>query len=150
VRRAVTSIRNGLPIQVTHGDPDSWTALGDDSPGPSTTTFPAPPDPVDNKGHGNEQESPPHHEHAGGPAGPNEEPKPSDDRSIGGPDRDNGDNGDDGYGRDRDEHDNDKLFWACGGSNNVTVQDLLHLLGPILAEHQGPVPALPIVTPSAQ
>jgi hypothetical protein len=27
VRRAVTGIRNGLPIWVTHGDLDSWTAL---------------------------------------------------------------------------------------------------------------------------
>jgi hypothetical protein len=33
---------------------------GDNSPSPSTTTFPAPPNPVDNEGHRNKQESPPH------------------------------------------------------------------------------------------
>jgi hypothetical protein len=133
------------PIPPIDPDRHPKECEGDNSPGPSTTTFPAPPDPVDNEGHGNEPESPPHRKRAGGPAGPDGELNPSDDGSIGRPD---GDNGGDRYGQDRDEHDNEEPFWTRRGSDNVTVQDLLCLLGPILTECRGPVPALLVVTPS--
>ena len=78
------------------------------------------------------QENPLPSNNAGGPLGPNGDPDPSDDRPDGIPD------GDDRDKRSTEEPNNDNLFEAHRGADNPSVQDLLHILGPILMECQSP------------
>ena len=77
---------------------------------------------------------------AGGPSGPDRDPDPSDDRPNGTPDGDNRDK------RSTEEPNNDDPFEAHGGADNLTVWDLLRILGPILAEHRSP-PHIPLAAP---
>src|SRR6266852_1552346 len=90
--------------------------------------------------HTDDEEIPLHPNNAGDPEGPNGDPDPADDGPDDGPDRDDGDE------RRTPELNNDDPFEAHGGANNLTVRDLLHILGPILAECRSP-PHIPPATP---
>src|SRR5713101_8202146 len=90
--------------------------------------------------HTDDEENPSHPNNAGDPEGPNGDPDPSDDGPDDRPDRDDGDE------RSTPEPNNDDPFEAHGGADNLTVRDLLRILGPILAEHQSP-PHIPPATP---
>jgi hypothetical protein len=70
-----------------------------------------------------------------GPAAPRGEPTPPD----GGPDENDGTDEDE---QDRDEGNDDKPSGPCGEPDNMTVRDLLCLLGPILAVRPDPPPAI--------
>ena len=90
--------------------------------------------------HEDSQEVPSPRNNAGGPSGPDGDPDPSDDRPNSIPNEDDRDE------RSTEEPNNDDPFEAHGGADNLTVWDLLRILGPILAERQRP-PHIPPVTP---
>ncbi len=121
--------------------PDQPNTLPHDAPlVPPITSVPAPVRPSHTEEHvDNEEDSPPRN-NAGGPEGPNGDPDPSDDRPDDGPDRDDGDE------RSTPELNNDDPFEAHGGADNLTVRDLLRILGPILAERRSP-PHIPLAAP---
>ena len=77
----------------------------------------------------------PPHEPNGSPVGPGGELNPPDGGSDGGSDENDGDE------QGRDEGNIDEPIGCCREPDNVTVQDLLRLLGPILAECREPPPA---------
>ena len=87
------------------------------------------------------EDSPPH-PNAGGPEGPNRDPDPLDDGPNGRPDRDDGDQQSAGA------PDNDDPFETYGGADNLTVQDLLCILGPILVECRGAPHMSPVAPPN--
>src|SRR6266849_1749554 len=90
--------------------------------------------------HTDDEEIPSHPNNAGDPEGPNGDPDPADDGPDDGPDRDDGDE------RSTPEPNNDDPFEAHGGADNLTVRDLLRILGPILAERRSP-PHIPPAAP---
>jgi hypothetical protein len=115
--------------------------LGHDGPFVSPTTSPpAPVRPSHTEEHVDNQGNPSPHTNTGVPEVPNGDPDPSDDEPDGGPD------GDDGDERRTEELNNDDPFEAHGGADNLSVRDLLRILGPILAERRGP-PHTPAVAP---
>jgi hypothetical protein len=115
-----------------------------DIPTPSPlTTPPGRSDPTNDEEHENNDERP-HLAPNEAPADPDGEPNPPDGGSDGGSD---GDGGDEGDGQDRDEGNNDEPIGPRREPENVTVGDLLRILGPILAERRGPPPA---VAPNAR
>jgi hypothetical protein len=79
-----------------------------------------------------------------GPAAPRGEPTPPDGRSDGGPNENDGTDEDE---QDRDEGNDNEPSGPHGEPNNMTVQDLLCLLGPILVVRPDPPPA---IAPNAQ
>ena len=94
------------------------------------TTPPDCPDPANDEEDENNHEHPPH-ELNGSPAGPGGEPNPPD----GGSDENDGDE----HGRDKGNI--DEPIGHRREPDNMTVRDLLCLLGPILAECREPLPA---------
>ena len=96
-------------------------------------TPPDHPDPADDEEDENNHECPPH-ELNGSPAGPGGEPNPPDGGSDGGSDEDDGDE------QGRDEGNIDEPIGHHGELDNMTVRDLLCLLGPILVERREPPP----------
>ena len=126
---APTSLLSQQPISSSDPDrsPDTWEQ---DDPATSPLTTPTGhPNPADDEEDENNHECPPH-EPNGSPAGPGGEPNPPNGRS----------NENDGDEQGRDEGNIDKPIGPCGELDNVMVQDLC-LLGPILMEHQEPLPA---------
>ena len=113
------------------------THANSEVPGATAPDLPTTPPHVE--AHEDSQEVPSPRNNAGGPSGPDGDPDPSDDRPDSIPDED-----------DRDERSteepNDDPFEAHGGADNLTVRDLLRILGPILAERRRP-PHIPPVAP---
>ena len=102
--------------------------------GPFVSPTTSPPAPVclsHTEEHVDNQGNPSPHTNTRGPEIPSGDPDPSDDEP-------------DGDEQCTEESNNDDLFEAHGGANNLTV--LLCILGPILAEHQSP-PHTPPVAP---
>jgi hypothetical protein len=117
--------------------------LGHDGPFVSPTTSPpAPVRPSHTEEHVDNQGNPSPHTNTGVPEVPNGDPDPSDDEPDGGPD------GDDGDERRTEELNNDDPFEAHGGADNLSVRDLLRILGPILAERRGPPHTPPAAPPN--
>src|SRR6266852_3837545 len=112
----------------------------DDPLVPPITSPPVPVHPSHTEEHIDDEEIPLPRNNAGDPEGPNRDPDPADDGPDDGPDRDDGDE------RSTPEPNNDDLFETHRGADNLTVRDLLCILGPILAERQSP-PHIPPVAP---
>ena len=135
---ARTHANSKLP---TATPPDLPNTLGRDGLFVSPTTSPpAPVRPSHTEEHVDNQGNPLPYTNTGGPEVPDGDPDPSDDRPDGAPD------GDDEDERRTEELNNDDPFDVHGGADNLTVRDLLRILGPILAECRGP-PHTPLVAP---
>ena len=127
---APTSLPSQQPISSPDPDRSPNKQEQDDPTTSPLTTPPDHPDPADDEEDENNHECPPH-EPNGSPAGPGGEPNPPD----------GGSNKNDGDEQGRHEGNIDEPIRCCGEPDNVTVRDLLRLLGPILAECQEPPPA---------
>jgi hypothetical protein len=117
-----TSPRNGHVVSQTHGHGTAPTSLPSQRP-----ISPSDPD-----------RPPDEHEQAS-PAAPHGEPTPPDGGSDGGPDEKDRTDEDE---QDRDEGNDDEPSGPRGEPDNMTVRDLLCLLGPILAVRPDPLPAI--------
>jgi hypothetical protein len=113
-----TSPRNGHVVSQTRGRSAAPTSLPSQRPISSS-----------------DPDRPPDECEQGGPAAPRGEQTPPD----GGPDENDGTDEDE---QDRDEGNDDKPSGPHGELDNMTVRDLLHLLGPILAVRPDPPPAI--------
>ena len=127
------------------GPPDLPNTLPHDNPlVPPITGPPVPVRPSHTEEHEDNQENPSPRNNAGGPSGPDGDPDPSDDGPDGAPD------GDDRDERSTEEPNNDDPFETHGGADNLSVRDLLRILGPILAEHRSPPHIPPVAPPNPQ
>jgi hypothetical protein len=89
--------------------------------------------------HPNDPDRPPDEREQDGPAAPRGEPTPPDGGSDGGPDENDGTDDDE---QDRDKGNDDEPSGPRGEPDNMTVWDLLRLLGPILVVRPDPPPAI--------